>query len=174
MLLYSNLASLHFSNKYWITLNFAEIHIFRIYRSHTLLICIWFPWNISDFTLNRVKRGRRMTRRGRRYSIPCASESVWKGCVFLHPDASHGTRNLSKPFLRRKVSDRGGIEEEAPIDNQVVFIFSSTSPKILVFYKTLCLKKLLDKLRVPHAEPDARTRNLSKRFLRHKVMNVQH
>ena len=58
MLLYSNLASLHFSNKYWITLNFAEIHIFRIYRSHTLLICIWFPWDISDFTLNRVKRRR--------------------------------------------------------------------------------------------------------------------
>ena len=56
MLLYSNLASLHFSNKYWITLNFAEIHIFRIYRPHTLLICIWVPWDISDFTLNRVKR----------------------------------------------------------------------------------------------------------------------
>ena len=58
MLLYSNLASLHFSNKYWITLNFAEIHIFRIYRSHTLLICIWFPWNISDLTLAEVKRSR--------------------------------------------------------------------------------------------------------------------
>ena len=58
MLPYSNLASLHFSNKYWITLNFANIHIFRIRRPHTLLICIWFPWNISDFTLNRVKRGR--------------------------------------------------------------------------------------------------------------------
>ena len=58
MLLYSNLASLHFSNKYWITLNFAEIHIFRIYRPHTLLICIWFPWDTRVPTLAEVKRRR--------------------------------------------------------------------------------------------------------------------
>ena len=63
MLLYSNLASLHFSNKYWITLNFAEIHIFRIYRPHTLLICIWFPWDTRVPTLAEVKR-----RRGARVS----------------------------------------------------------------------------------------------------------
>ena len=50
-----------FSPKPWITLDFTEKHIFRIYMPRTLLECIWFPWNISLFNLNWFKARRDIT-----------------------------------------------------------------------------------------------------------------
>ena len=86
--------------------------------------------------------------------------------VFLYPEINRAPAAAQSGFAF------AFARQNRTINPTKVFPRYPALPANFTPYTALCLRKRLEELLVPSEKPDAETRNLSKRFLSHKIHAV--